>query len=146
MQNHSACKESKEYVTMFMDSQEVQHLLKYSAKKYFPETVVCLLHLLHALNYCTPDQELFLSDLICKGYPHVFVATNRERVNIPVNNFSVVSGRSSWVKPVPSTDKSVLLKDTTQWRRWGSNLQPLNLESSTLPLSSCAPWTMKQMF
>ena len=33
----------------------------------------------------------------------------------------------------------VLLKDTLQWRRWHSNLQPLDLESSTLQLSHCAP-------
>ena len=33
-----------------------------------------------------------------------------------------------------------LLKDTTQWRRWGSNPRPFGLESSTLPLSHCAPW------
>ena len=32
-----------------------------------------------------------------------------------------------------------LLKDTTQWRRWGSNPRPFGLESSTLPLSHCAP-------
>ena len=32
-----------------------------------------------------------------------------------------------------------LLNDTTQWRWWGSNPQPLGLESSTLPLSHCAP-------
>ena len=30
-----------------------------------------------------------------------------------------------------------LLKDTTQWPRWGSNRQPLSLESNTLPLSHC---------
>ena len=32
-----------------------------------------------------------------------------------------------------------LLNDTTQWRRWGSNPRPFGLESSTLPLSHCAP-------
>ena len=31
-----------------------------------------------------------------------------------------------------------LLKDTTHWHQWGSNPQPLGLESSTLPLSHCA--------
>ena len=30
-------------------------------------------------------------------------------------------------------------KDTTQWHQWGSNLWPLGLESSTLPLSLCPP-------
>ena len=34
---------------------------------------------------------------------------------VPVNNLSVICGdRSSWVKPVLSKDKCVLLKDTTQ--------------------------------
>ena len=36
-------------------------------------------------------------------------------------------------------DLYVLLRNTTQWRRWGSNPLPLSLESSTLPLSHCAP-------
>ena len=30
-------------------------------------------------------------------------------------------------------------RTTTQWRLWGSNPWPLGLESSTLPLSHCAP-------
>ena len=30
-------------------------------------------------------------------------------------------------------------RTTTQWRRWGSNPLPFGLESSTLPLSHCAP-------
>ena len=33
---------------------------------------------------------------------------------VPVNNFSAMSGGSSWVKPVLSKDKCVLLKDTMQ--------------------------------
>ena len=31
-------------------------------------------------------------------------------------------------------------RTTTQWRRWGSNPRPFGLESSTLPLSHCAPY------
>ena len=31
------------------------------------------------------------------------------------------------------------IQTTTQWSRWGSNTLPLGLESSTLPLSHCAP-------
>ena len=60
---------------------------------------------------------------------------------------------SSWVEPVLSKDKCVLLKDKTQWRRWGSNLLPLGLESSTLPLCSlqaslclCCKHTTKSVF
>ena len=33
---------------------------------------------------------------------------------VPVNNFSVMSGLSSWVEPVLSKDECVLLKDKTQ--------------------------------
>ena len=43
---------------------------------------------------------------------------------------------SSWIEPVLSKDKCVLLKDTTQWFWRGSNLRPPGLGSSTLPLSS----------
>ena len=53
--------------------------------------------------------------------------------------FSVMSDGSSWVEPVLSKDKCVLHKDTAQWRRLGSNLRPLGTDSSTLPLSHCAP-------
>ena len=35
--------------------------------------------------------------------------------------FKLCRDGSSWVEPVLSKDKCVLLKDTTQWRRWGSN-------------------------
>ena len=34
-------------------------------------------------------------------------------------------------------------RTTTQWRRWGSNLRPFGLESSTLPLSHCAPKVLR---
>ena len=53
--------------------------------------------------------------------------------------FQLCRDGSSWVEPVLSKDKCVLLKDTTQWRLWGLNLRPLSLKSSTLPLSHCAP-------
>ena len=43
---------------------------------------------------------------------------------IPVNNYSVMSGRSSWVEPVLSKDKFVLLKVTTQWH-WLDSSQAL---------------------
>ena len=58
----------------------------------------------------------------------------------PINNLSVIKG---WVFLGWTSTKlglMFLLKDTTQWRRWGSNPRPFGLESSTLPLSHCAPW------
>ena len=54
--------------------------------------------------------------------------------------FRLCGDRFSWVEPVLSKDKCVLLKDTTQWCRWDSNPHPLGLERSTLPLSHCATW------
>ena len=53
---------------------------------------------------------------------------------IPVNNFSVISGR---IFPNETSTKqriNVFLMDTTQCLRWGSKLQYLDLESSILPL------------
>ena len=44
--------------------------------------------------------------------------------------------RSSWVEPVLSKDKCVLLKDITQWRRWDSNPRPRVKHSTTEPLCS----------
>ena len=50
--------------------------------------------------------------------------------------FQLCRDRSSWVEIVLSKDKCVFFKDTTQWRRWGWNLPPLSLKSSTLQLRS----------
>ena len=56
------------------------------------------------------------------------------RLNAPVNNFSVMSGRSHSFLGITSTFQGVnvsLLKDTT-WQRWVSNPQPLAPESESL--------------
>ena len=60
---------------------------------------------------------------------------------VPVNNLLVISGWVflCWTSTI-SKDLCVLLKDTTQWRRWGSNPRPFGLESRTLPLSHCNEW------
>ena len=57
----------------------------------------------------------------------------------PINNLSVLKGRVFLGWTSTKLGFMFLLKDTTQWRRWGSNPQPFGLESSTLPLSHCAP-------
>ena len=57
----------------------------------------------------------------------------------PINNLSVIKGRVSLGWTSTRLELMFLLKDTTQWRWWGSNPPPLSLESSTLPLSHCAP-------
>ena len=67
-------------------------------------------------------------------------------LNVPMTIFQVCPNGSFWIEPVlhVSNDYCVLLKDTAQWRRWRSNTQQLGLESSTLPLSHCAPqWWIK---
>ena len=79
------------------------------------------------------------NQIICKGYPQVFVATSRERVNLWTKKlfvyliwfftsqstiFQLCQDESSWVEPVLSKDNCFLLKDTTQWQRWGSKQQP----------------------
>ena len=57
----------------------------------------------------------------------------------PINNLSVIKGQVFLGRTSTKLGLMFLLKDTTQWRRWGSNPRPLGLESSTLPLSHCAP-------
>ena len=57
----------------------------------------------------------------------------------PINNLSVIKGRVFLGWTSTKLGLIFLLKDTTQWRRWGSNLRPFGLESSALPLSHCAP-------
>ena len=59
----------------------------------------------------------------------------------PINNLSVIKGRVFLGWTSTKLGLMFLLKDTTQWRRWGSNPRPFGLESSTLPLSHCAPLT-----
>ena len=89
---------------------------------------------------CSWNHEYFGS-LVSKWSP-CFTLTLQEFVWFdslrPINNLSVIKGRVflGWT----STKLGImfLLKDTTQWRRWGSNPRPFGLESSTLPLSHCA--------
>ena len=55
----------------------------------------------------------------------------------PTNNLSVIKGRVFLGWTSSKLGLMLLLKDTTQWRQWGSNPQLLGLKSSTLPLSHC---------
>ena len=57
----------------------------------------------------------------------------------PIKTLSVIKGPvfRGWTST--KLGLMFLLKDKTQWCWWGSNPQPLSLESSTLPLSHCAP-------
>ena len=57
----------------------------------------------------------------------------------PINNLLVIKGRVFLGWTSTKLGLMFLLKDTTQWRRWGLNPRPFSLESSTLPLSHCAP-------
>ena len=80
------------------------------------------------LQLC-PRQVLVQSDVFCLIWFFISQSTI----------FQLCWDRSSWVEPVLSKDLYVLLKDTKQWRWWGSNPQPFCLESSTLPLSHYGP-------
>ena len=62
----------------------------------------------------------------------------------PINNLSVIKGQVFLGWTGTKLGLMFLLKDTTQWGWWGSNLQPFGLESSTLPLSHCAPYVRGQ--
>ena len=57
----------------------------------------------------------------------------------PINNLSAIMGQVFLGCTSTKLWLMFLLKDTTQWRRRGSNLRPLGLKSSTLQLSHCAP-------
>ena len=57
----------------------------------------------------------------------------------PINNISVIKGRVFLGWTSTKLGLMFLLKDTMQWRRWGSNPRPFGLKSSTLPLSHYAP-------
>ena len=60
----------------------------------------------------------------------------------PINNLSVIKGRVFLGWTSTKLGLMFLLKDTTQWRQWGSNPRPFGLGSSTLPLSHCDPYTV----
>ena len=57
----------------------------------------------------------------------------------PIINISVIKGRVFLGWTSTKLGLMFLIKDTTQWRRWGSYPRPFGLESSTLPLSHYAP-------
>ena len=62
----------------------------------------------------------------------------------PINNLSVIKGRVFLCWTSTKLGLMFLLKDTTQWRLWGSNPRPFGLESSALPLSHCAPYRVEE--
>ena len=78
-------------------------------------------------HYLSMGKPLWSSCFIC------FVSLH------PINNLSVMQGRVFLGWTSLKLGLMFLLNDTTQWHWWGSNLRPLGLESSTLPLSHCAP-------
>ena len=97
-----------------------------------------------------------LAEAVLKEYPQsMFMNRNKNctpqqtawfilfvlRLNVQVNNFSVLSGRSQRFLGLTSTveSKCVLLKDTTRCRLWGSNPGPLDSESNALPQRHRAP-------
>ena len=65
---------------------------------------------------------------------------------LPSTIFQLNRDRSSWVEPVLSWDKCVSLKDPYTVMPVRLDLRPLSLESSTLPLSHCAPISLCRFF
>ena len=63
----------------------------------------------------------------------------------PINNISVIKWQVLLGWTSTKLGLMFLLKDTRQWRQWGSNQQPLGLQSSTLPLSHCVYWNALQI-
>ena len=63
----------------------------------------------------------------------------------PINNLSVIKGRVFLGWTSTKLGLMFLLKDTTQWRRWGSNPRPFGLESSTLPLHSTSLYCLNKV-
>ena len=57
----------------------------------------------------------------------------------PINNLSVIKGQVLLGWTSTKLGLTFLLKETTQWPRWGSNMRPFGIESSILPLSHCTP-------
>ena len=57
--------------------------------------------------------------------------------------FQLYRERSSWVDPVQSKYRCVLLKHTTQWGWWGANPQLLVLKLSILPPRHWAPYFLE---
>ena len=83
-------------------------------------------------SYFTEDWNLVLRKM-----PYHFVLFDSLR---PINNLSVIKGGVFLGWTSTKLRLISLLKDTMQWPRWGSNLRPLGLQSSTLPLSHCTSW------
>ena len=102
------------------------------APQYIQWTILTLLY-----------QMLWKIPLVYKGLLEGLFCLFNLILYIPVNNFQLCLDGSSWVEPVLCKDKCVLLKtqhsDPREARTCGP-LWPLNLQSSTLPLSHCAPW------
>ena len=105
------------------------------------------------------NEGCFQSASSCGKYPYIrdkylqkflilhYILCNTEAVCLfvwfdflrPINNLSVIKGQVFLGWTSTKLGFMFLLKDTTQWRRWGSNPRPFRLESSALPLSHCAP-------
>ena len=104
----------------------------------------CKCHILYR-NYCsshtlwTHTETLFYFSRFSEFDVGLFVWLDSLR---PTNNLSVIKGRVFLGWTSTKLGLMFLLKDTTQWCRWGSNPRPFSLESSTLPLSHCAPTLM----
>ena len=69
----------------------------------------------------------------------ILEANDLLRLNVPVNNFSVMSGRSHRFLGITSTIRGVNLAQGHNTAEVGIEPQPLALESEALPLGHRAP-------
>ena len=113
---------------------------------FCPEKAVRLLCLLHIQEHVRLDFIMVAKHLLTMNPdqsdlgPYCLIYAKHKQMSFfclfdlilytPVNIYLLCRYGSSWVEPVlhVSKDKCVLLKDTTQWCPWGSNLKPLGLE------------------
>ena len=111
---------------------------------WFPRDYRAVVHEENWAN-CPFKRKLYVN---CKQMMFSFHKKNRPLIYIcfvwfdslrPINNLSIIKGRVFLGWTSTKLGLMFLLKDTTQWCQWGWNPRPFGLESSTLPLSHCAP-------
>ena len=97
---------------------------------YFLSWKYCLLF--HVYDCCIYIQVHFRLDFLMEANSNVVRFDSLH----PINYLSVIKGQVFLGWTSTKLGLMFFLKDTTQWCRWGCNLWPLGLESSTLPLHS----------
>ena len=149
---HSACSKSKARKTS-MQAWHWQQLLpqrnallnvgschkvtRVSKVGHSHKVSMCSKRITTRLDTVLEDSLLFGINKTCGTCVTVFVCLFDLILYVPSTIFQLNRDGSSWVEPARINVSGS--RTTTQFRRWGSNLRPFYLESSTLPQSHCAP-------